>query len=365
MPALAVADVLTARGFEVVFGGTERGMESRLVPRAGYAFYSVRIRGFERRLGLTTLRTLGSLPVAALDAGRVLRRLKPCCVVGFGGYVAGPLVALGALAGVPAVAVEMDAQMGWTNRLLSRVVDKVCLSFPDPRREGGKYVFTGRPLRPSLLSVTREEGKARFALDPSRPTLLIFGGSLGARSINRAAVAAFAKTITPFQIVHVTGQRDYEEVRRALAEPGANPGYQVHAFLDDFPLALAAADAVVSRAGGSVAEILARGLPALLVPYPFAAGDHQTRNARRLVEQGAALSIADADLDPVRLAEAVQVLLDPATNERMRAAALKLARPDATDRIAEVIVELVAASGRTGAGCAGPGKPEPTTERER
>lgn len=323
-------------------------MEARLVSKAGYAFHPVRIRGFERRLGLTTLRTLGLLPVAAWDASVLLRRLRPCCVVGFGGYVGGPVVALGAIRGTCSVAVEMDAYMGWTNRLLGPLVDRVCLSFPDATKTGSKYVFTGRPLRPGLLTAKREEGYARFELQPGLPTLLIFGGSLGARTINRVALAAFARVKTPFQIIHVTGERDFEEARAVLAQPGSNPRYQIHAFLEDFPLALAAADAVVSRAGGSVAEILARGLPSLLVPYPLAAGDHQTKNARRVAEQGAALTIADADLTPASLVEAVQTLLDPEVNQRMREAALRSARPDAADRIADVIVELVAAAERGG-----------------
>ncbi len=324
-------------------------MEARLVARSGYAFHAVRVRGFERRLGVSTLRTVGVLPLAAMDAARLIRRLRPACVVGFGGYVAGPLVSMAAWRGIPTVAVEMDAHMGWTNQALSRWVDRVCLSFPDPDRLGPKYVVTGRPLRPGLLEARREEGIARFHLDPERATLLVFGGSLGARSINEATVAAFARTVTPFQILHVTGDRDYEEVRRTLAETGSNPRYQVFSFLDDFPLALAAADAVVARAGGSVAEILARGLPSLLIPYPYAAGDHQTKNAKRVAEGGAALTLSDTELSPERLAAAVATLLDPEVNRSMREAALRLARPDATDRIADVVVELVAASRRYGA----------------
>ncbi len=344
VPALALADVLVKRGFAVALGGTREGMEARLVVQSGYAFHPVRIRGFERRLGLDTLRALGVLPLAATDAARLIRRLRPACVVGFGGYVAGPLVSMAALRGIPTVAVEMDAHMGWTNQVLSRLVDRVCLSFPDLGKQGPKYVVTGRPLRPGLLEARREEGIARFNLDPDRATLLVFGGSLGARSVNRATVAAFARTTTPFQILHVTGRRDYEEVCRALAETGSNPRYQVFSFLDDFPLALAAADAVVARAGGSVAEILARGLPSLLIPYPFATADHQTKNAKRVAEAGAALTLSDAELDPQRLAEAVALLLDPEVNHKMREAALRLARPGAADRIADVVVELVAAS---------------------
>jgi UDP-N-acetylglucosamine--N-acetylmuramyl-(pentapeptide) pyrophosphoryl-undecaprenol N-acetylglucosamine transferase len=345
VPALALADVLSQRGYEVAFCGTERGMEHELVPKAGYPFSVVRIRGFTRELGLSTLRTLGSIPLAAADAFKVLRAFRPACVVGVGAYASGPVVAEAALRGTPAVAVEMDSHMGWTNRILSRLVDKVCLGFPDPKRTGGKFVYTGRPLRPALLEATREQGVARFGLDPGRQVLLIFGGSLGAHTLNEVTVAAFARTETPFQVIHVCGERDYEEVSGTLKQPGANPAYQVHSFLDDFPLALAAADAVVARAGGSVAEILARGVPSLLVPYPYAAGDHQAKNARMLAEAGAAFTVSNAEIDAQKLADAVEQLLDPKTNERMRQAALGLARPDAAVRIADVVVELVTRRG--------------------
>lgn len=347
MPALALADVLSERGYEVAFCGTERGMEKDLVPRAGYPFSVVRIRGFTRKLGFTTLRTLGSIPVAAVDAWRVLHRFHPDCVVGVGAYASGPVVAEAAVRGIAAVAIEMDSHMGWTNRILSTLVDKVCLSFPDPGRTDtpvpGKFVYTGRPLRPALLAATRDEGMARFGLDRERPVLLIFGGSLGAHTLNEAAVGAFARKATLFQLLHITGEREYANVKDALGQPGANPSYQAFPFLDDFPLALAAADAVVGRAGGSVAEVLARGVPSLLVPWPLATGDHQTVNARKVEAAGAALVVPDGELTPARLEEAVTQLLDADTNRRMKEAALRLARPDAAVRIADVVVELVAA----------------------
>ena len=323
-------------------------MERDLVARAGYPFSLVRIRGFQRRLGLSTVRTLGSIPLAGVDAWRLLRSYKPDCVVGVGAYASGPVVAEAAVAGIPAVAVEMDAHMGWTNRILSKMVDKVCLSFPQAESDHGKYVYTGRPLRPALLAATREQGLARFDLDPGRPVLLVFGGSLGAHTLNQATLKAFAQVSTPFQILHVTGDREHQVVVEELEKPGANPDYQAFPFLDDFPLALAAASAVVARAGGSVAEILARGVPSLLVPYPYAAGDHQSKNARMVAAEGAALAVADAELDAERLAAAVATLLDPEVNQRMRAAALRLARPDAADRIADVVVELVAARAERG-----------------
>jgi UDP-N-acetylglucosamine--N-acetylmuramyl-(pentapeptide) pyrophosphoryl-undecaprenol N-acetylglucosamine transferase len=348
VPALALADVLAGRGHQIAFCGTERGMEKQLVPRAGYPFSLVRIRGFQRSLGLSTVRTLGSIPLAGVDAWKLLRSYKPDCVVGVGAYASGPVVAEAAVAGIPAVAIEMDAHMGWTNRILSKMVDRVCLSFPQPGPNRGKYVFTGRPLRPSLLSATRDQGLARFNLNAHRPVLLVFGGSLGARTLNQVTVKAFAQGSTPFQILHVTGEREYPVVAEELRKAGANPDYQAFPFLDDFPLALAAADAVVARAGGSVAEILARGAPSLLVPYPYAAGDHQSKNACMVAAEGAALSVPDAELDAERLAAAVTTLLDPEVNRRMRAAALRLARPDAADRIADIVVELVAARAERG-----------------
>jgi len=218
VPALALADVLTARGHQVAFCGTERGMEKDLVPRAGYPFSLVRIRGFQRKLGLSTLRTVGSIPLAGVDAWKVLRAFKPDVVVGVGAYASGPVVAEAAVRGIPAVAVEMDAHMGVTNRILSRLVDKVCVSFPRPGADPRKFVYTGRPLRPAMLAATRAEGLARFHLDGSRQVLLVFGGSLGARTLNRAATGAYAQVQTPFQILHVTGEREYPAVAELLQE---------------------------------------------------------------------------------------------------------------------------------------------------
>ncbi|MHB8868759.1 MAG: undecaprenyldiphospho-muramoylpentapeptide beta-N-acetylglucosaminyltransferase [Thermoleophilia bacterium] len=339
VPALAIADVLTERGYSVHFCGGPRGMERDLVTRAGYPFSAVRIRGFERRWGFTTLRTLASLPVAAVDAWRVLRRVRPACVVGVGAYASGPVVAEAAVLGVPSIALEMDAHIGVTNRILSRLVDRVCLSFPIPGLEGERFVYTGRPVRPSLLAATREAGLRRFGLDPEVPVVLVFGGSLGARTLNTAVVEAFGRGRNPFAVLHVTGRQDYERVRELV---GVSPDlrYQIHEYLEDFELALAAADVAVSRAGGSVAELLARGVPSVLVPFPLATADHQTKNAMGLQESGAALMIPDAELDGVRLAREVQRMLEPETRAAMSAAARALSRPDAADRIADEIVHL-------------------------
>lgn len=344
VPALAIADVLSERGCSVEFCGAGYGMESELVPRAGYPFHRVRIRGFERRIGLGTLRTLGSLPVAAVDAWRVLRAVRPACVVGVGAYASGPVVAEAAAGGVATVAVEMDSHLGWTNRALSLVVDRVCLSFPIPGLTGKKFLYTGRPLRPGLLEATREEGIARFGLSEELLTVLVFGGSLGARTLNDAVIEAFRGAVPDFQILHVTGKADYDRVAAAML-PGTER-YQAHAYLDDFPLALAAADVAVARAGGSVAELLARGIPSVLVPYPYATGDHQMKNALALQEQGAAVVVPNAELNGARLQAELERLQDPKVRARMREAALRLARPDATERIVGEILRLAEQAGR-------------------
>jgi UDP-N-acetylglucosamine--N-acetylmuramyl-(pentapeptide) pyrophosphoryl-undecaprenol N-acetylglucosamine transferase len=260
-------------------------------------------------------------------------------VVGVGAYASGPVVAEAALAGTPAVAVEMDAHLGWTNRLLSLLVDRVFLSFPGAHQEGGKFTYTGRPLRPGLLAARREEGLRRFGLTGDRPVVLVFGGSLGASSLNQAAAGAFGRGETAFSVIHLTGEREFEKVSQEVAR-GGNPHYQIFPFLDDFPLALAAADLAVARAGGSVAELLARGLPSILVPWPGAAADHQTKNARAVADAGAALYVADSELSPELLLGETKRLLQPELQAAMRRAALTLARPQAASAIVEEIVQL-------------------------
>jgi len=344
VPALAVADVLRADGHDVGFCGAG-GIEKRLVPREGYDYRSVRVRGFQRRLGWTTLKTLASLPLAAVDAWRILGDTRPDCVIGVGAYASGPVVAEAAVRGIPSAIVEMDAHLGWTNRILSRLVDRVFLSFPVEGREGHKFVYTGRPLRPGLMSATREEGLLRFGLDGTKPVVLVFGGSLGSSKINRAAVSAFGRGLQGFSVIHVAGERDFIQTQEQLAGMGGNPDYRLFSYLDDFPLALAVAHVAVSRAGGSVAELLALGIPSILVPFPAATADHQSKNAHAVEEAGAARMIADSNLTVDRLAREVQEISQPEVRDRMALAARALARTDAATRIAKQVVELIGARG--------------------
>ncbi len=337
MPALAVADALRAEGAEVVFIGGQRA-EAQLVPAAGFQMHALAVEGLSRTNPLHALRA-AALATAALGRARsLLRSLRPDAVMGGGGYVAGPVGAAALSLRLPLVLTEADSHLGLTNRLLAPFARRVCLAFPLDGREGGRYLLTGRPISSPLAG--REPARAHFGLAPGETCVLVFGGSLGSRSINVAALEAFAGA--PFRVLHVSGRRDHGLL--AAAEP--SPGYELLSYLElpDFAQALAAADLVVARAGGSVFEIAAYGLPAVLVPFPQAAGDHQSSNARWMSEAGAAVVIPDAELTAARLGGEVATLLaDERRLREMAVAARALARPDAAARVAR---ELLRAAGR-------------------
>lgn len=333
VPALAVAEALRAEGAEVSFIGGARA-EAQLVPAAGFPLQQIAVEGMSRSHPLKALRALVRAVKATARARRLLRELDPQAVMGGGGYVAGP-VGLAALSlRIPLVLTEADSHLGLTNRLLAPFARRVCLAFPIAGRTGARYRLTGRPIPP--LAVDRGAARAKLGVPADATCVLVFGGSLGARSINLAAVEAFAEA--PFHVLHISGRRDHGELAaRVLPE-----GYDLRDYLDlaDFADALAAADLVVARSGGSVFEISAHGLPAVLVPYPHAAGDHQSANARWMTEAGAAVSIPDGELSAARLAGQVGSLL--ADRDRLRAmaaASARLSRPQAAGEVAQELLE--------------------------
>jgi UDP-N-acetylglucosamine--N-acetylmuramyl-(pentapeptide) pyrophosphoryl-undecaprenol N-acetylglucosamine transferase len=237
--------------------------------------------------------------------------------------------------GLPVVLTEADSHLGLTNRLLAPRAERVCLAFPIPGREGPRYLVTGRPVPPTVDD--REGARASFGIPPAATCVLVFGGSLGARSINLAAVEAFADA--RYHVLHVPGARDFAELR----SPG--PHYHLHEYVEPFGRALAAADIAVARAGGSIFELAQYGLPSVLVPYPHASADHQTANARWMTEAGAAVVLRDEELSPQRLRAEVDALLaDPGRLQAMAAASRALARPDAAAVVAREV--LAAAAGR-------------------
>jgi UDP-N-acetylglucosamine--N-acetylmuramyl-(pentapeptide) pyrophosphoryl-undecaprenol N-acetylglucosamine transferase len=328
VPALAVADALRAEGAEVVFAGGERA-ERELVPAAGYELRGLRVAPLARRNPAKAARA------AAVDAGalrharRLIAELSPGAVLGAGGYVAGPVGLAAAVARVPLVLMESDSHLGLTNRMLAPLARRVCLAFPIEGREGLRYRVTGRPV--PVPAQDLQAARARFGLTGQEPCVLVFGGSQGARSINRAAVEAFAGA--RFRVLHAAGTRDLPE----LSAPG--PHYDLRGYISDFNQALLASDLVVARSGGSVFEIAAHGRPMVLVPYPFATADHQAENARFIERAGAATVIPDRELTGPRLAAEVGALLaDSSRLASMARASAALARPDAAREIAGEIL---------------------------
>ncbi len=338
MPALAVADALRDSGAAVEFAGGERA-ERELVPRAGYPFHALPVRGLDRRNPLAAARAIGLAAVAAARATGLLRRLEVDVVVGGGGYAAGPVGLAAAILRLPLVLCEADSHLGVANRALSPLARRVFLAFPLAGREGERYLVTGRPVPRGTGAADRESARRRLGIGVEERCLLVFGGSLGARSLNEATVAAFGAD-APCAVLHVCGERDLEALRVQLGD--APDHYRLVPWVEPFADALAAADLCAARAGGSVWELAAAGLPAILVPYPSATADHQAKNARHVAAAGAAVVVPDAELDPERLrSEVAELLGDTQRLDAMRAAAHALARPDAAERIAAETLALL------------------------
>ncbi len=334
-PALAVADELRDRGAEVVFAGTPNRVEARLVPERGYPFMPFRVSGLDRSSAARFARAVGQGVAAPLACARIIHSVRPDVVLGGGGYVAGPMVAAAAARRVPTALTEADAHLGLANRLAAPLADRVLLAWPIKGCDGPRFRVVGRPVARAFFSVTREEGRAAFGLARTVPLIAIVGGSLGSVALNHAAMGAFGREETGLTIIHVTGRGKTDGVL-------SGPRYRIIEFSDRMPELLAAADLVIARAGGMVFELAAAGIPAILVPWAGAAADHQTRNAERFAEAGAAVVISDADLTSDRLRdEAIAILRDPRRQASMRAAMRSLARPHAVDDIADEVLGLV------------------------
>jgi UDP-N-acetylglucosamine--N-acetylmuramyl-(pentapeptide) pyrophosphoryl-undecaprenol N-acetylglucosamine transferase len=353
---MAVADELLASGAEVSFLGARGRMEAELVPAAGYEIDLVRVRGIDRRNPLKAARA-GVEALGAVGAARkVLRARGADVVLGGGGFVAGPAGLAATLSGTPLVLTEADSHLGLANRLLAGRARRVCLAFPIEGREGARYLLTGRPVPKAVLEGDRAAARRRFGIAEDARCLLVVGGSQGARSINFAAVEAFAESpdaVVPgmrgemrpgdFHVLHISGKRDFDEIEARLAAAPHGDRYTLLEFEPNLGDALAAADLVLGRSGGSIFEVIAAGRPAVLVPYPYATADHQNANAEWMRRGDAATVIADSDLDASRLRDEVAAVLgDEARLKAMAAAARALAKPDAARRIADEVLEAAA-----------------------
>lgn len=343
MPALAVAGELAARGARVGLVTTPSQAE-RVAAAYFYSVFTLPMHGFERRLAAANLTAARELAAALPRAWRICSAFRPDVVVGGGGFVSGPVLVAAGARRVPALAIENDARLGVTNRLARPFVRRFCLSFPIAGLRPPKFVLTGRPLAAAQTAAVRADGLREFGLRPDLPVVLAFGGSQGAQSINRACLDAFARATLEFQLIHVCGPRNFHQVEAERRQRGAPvERYRLVAYTEQLPAAMAAADLIVARSGGSVAEIAALGRPAILVPYPHATGDHQRKNAELMVQGGAALLVDDAQLNGPLLQRLVgELLADEARRAAMAAASAKLGRPDATARVVEEIERVLA-----------------------
>ncbi|WP_017942785.1 MULTISPECIES: undecaprenyldiphospho-muramoylpentapeptide beta-N-acetylglucosaminyltransferase [unclassified Thioalkalivibrio] len=340
-PGLAVAEALRSRGAEVRWLGTARGVEARLVPESGIELTTLPIAGI-RGKGLIGLALAPwRLGISLWAALGLMTRLRPDAVIGFGGFAAGPGGLMAAALGRPLAIHEQNAVAGLTNRWLAKVADRVYSGFEHSFPERVAVTVVGNPVRARISALPAPE--ARFDERDGPLNILILGGSLGARSLNRTLPAGLARVAQqqPLNIRHQAGERTLEEARAAYAEAGLEA--EISAFIEDMAAAYAWADLVICRAGAlTVAEVAAAGVPAIFVPYPHAVDDHQTANAEALVRSGAAWRIADAELSAERIFE----LMAPLDRETLRgraALAREQACPDTVQRLADACMEMAGA----------------------
>lgn len=339
IPAIAVAREIARAGHEALFVGTDRGVEARLVPAAGFRLEKIRVGGIKNLGVLTKLASLWRLVVETLAQWRSFAQWKPAAVFSMGGYVAGPPVLAALMRGVPLVVMEPNAVPGVTNRWIAPWVRRALISFEETRRffPNDRTELTGLPVRQEFFSVPVKEPGEEF-------TVLITGGSQGSRTLNEVARASwpmFRQSGLPVRFIHQTGTAMHDELAREFAASGLSG--EVVPFIGDMPGAFAQADLIVCRSGaGAVSELAASGKPSILVPFPFAADDHQTRNAEVLERAGAAILSSDKSWTAPKFFEAVAALqADPRRLRAMGDAVRALARPDSARRAAEILIDSV------------------------
>ena len=351
-PALTIADQIkklepTA---EILFVGTEQGLEKDIVPRSGYPIKYIEVAGFKRSLSFDTLRSIYKLFKGLYGAYKLVKTEKPDLVIGTGGYVCGPIVFMAAKKNIPCCIQEQNAMPGVTNKILAGYVRKVFLGYKEAEKyfagKSAKLEYTGNPIRSEILEHDKAAAYEELGLDPKKRTILVSGGSRGARSINNAMqeVELSLSGRGDVQVLHTTGEANYKQYMEAIEKKGKlGSNIIIKPYLHNMPTALAVADAAVFRAGAiGLAELMAKGIPSILVPYPFATANHQEFNAKAVEAQGAAKVILDKELTADKILEIIEdLLLHEAKLKEMAQAAKKLGRPEAAANIAEQALQLL------------------------
>lgn len=359
-PAISIANALKALrpDADILFVGAEGRMEMQRVPDAGYRIIGLPVAGFDRRHLWKNISVIAKLLRSQWQARRIVREFRPQAAVGVGGYASGPMLKACALAGIPTLIQEQNSYAGVTNKLLAKQAAKICVAYDGMERffPAGKIILTGNPVRQNLLDspVTREQAAAHFGLDPQKKTILVLGGSLGARTLNRTMEAALRdiKGHPEVQFIWQTGRIYIDEVKAAITtftgdtmrnvRVASLPNLYVSDFIREMPMAYGLADLVVSRAGaGSISEFCLLGKPVILVPSPNVAEDHQTKNALALVQKDAALYVKDADAPAQLIALALTTVADDQKLHSLSEHIARLALPDSADRIAKEVLKLI------------------------
>lgn len=344
-PALALAEKLSSDGYDVYYAGTPHGIESRIVPDAGLPFEAFESSGFDRAHPASLISGISKILKSSRKACRWFKEIEPSAVIGFGGYVSIPVARAAEKAGIPVIVHEQNSVMGMANKYISKKAKAVCLTYEEAASDVPDDVpckVTGNPVRGAVVSTTREEGRAYLGIPEDAHLCVVFGGSGGARHINEAIIAMKDDLLAQDDlfIVHITGKGEFDSVSKALElTDDEAQRWRLIAYEDQMPKVLAAADGVVSRAGAtSLAEIAAKCIPAVLVPYPFATNDHQRTNARSYAHSGAAIVVDDNDLDTDEFKSAVLLLAtDDDLRKKMHEAAKALDQSDAASALAQVV----------------------------
>ncbi|MBK7872723.1 MAG: undecaprenyldiphospho-muramoylpentapeptide beta-N-acetylglucosaminyltransferase [Saprospiraceae bacterium] len=347
-PAIAIANAIKSKhpDADILFVGAKGRMEMEKVPKAGYKIEGLWISGFQRKLTLQNLLFPIKLLSSMAKARQIIRRFKPDVAVGVGGYASGPLLEMATRMGVPALIQEQNSYAGATNRLLSQKVQKICVAYDGMERyfPREKLVLTGNPVRKDLVDIQAMRGEALqyFMLDLNKKTLIIFGGSLGARTLNQAMAASteWLQKRPDVQVLWQCGSLYVEQFKNC--ETAKLPNVKLNAFIDRMDLAYKMADVAIARAGAlTVSELCLVGLPSILIPSPNVAEDHQTKNAMALVQKNAAILLKDSDAQAQMIAKALELLDDEVLKQELSTNIKQLAKPNAAEEIANEVLKLI------------------------
>lgn len=352
-PAVSIAKEILKqyRNAEILFIGTERGLESSIIPKEGFKLLTIKVRGFRRKLSVGNVLAVKESFVSIFKVSKIIKDFKPDMVIGTGGYVCGSVLLAASLMNVPTLIHEQNAFPGVTNKILARIVDIIAVNFPEAKKylpKSDKVIVTGNPIRDNILSISKGEGLSEFGFSSELPVVFVVGGSRGARRLNESVLLIAKKCVTEksFQMLHMTGETQYVNIMEKYEKEDieAHGKYlKVMPYLYNMPHALAASDIIISRCGAStLSEITALGKPSILIPYPYATDNHQEYNARALEKNGAAIVILERDLNADILYNEVADMLNKSekTNQ-MSKKSKELGRTDAAYVIVKAAVELV------------------------